>query len=374
MYINPLKEKKMNLQSEKQKFKKKIHNPKKEDVEKMSYQYSIFKANLMKFLPEIPKEEYKPFFIDMLYHKWLSGFEQYDIESLRNSTIVNESSYNLEKNNQPKPLIFATFHIGSYRLFNSYLFENGFKMVLIIDENVYLTQQADILNNVKPLLKNNNGADFVILNVKDRTSIFKLKKLISEGYVMSVYLDGNTGLNRTLSNKFDKSFIPINFFNNTVYVKNGIGKLAFLLGADIIPVLSHRNEKEKSIITFHKEITLSDYENKKEFPVKSIEDIYQIFEKKLNLYKTQWDNWIFIHSWFERGIKTPYIVCNNIVNQFNSDRYSLFKLKESYYIFDLYDYISYPIKIDLYRNLEKNRISEIESSLKLELIEKNIII
>jgi len=374
MFINPLEEKKMNLQSEKQKFKKKLRNPKKEDVEKMSYQYSLFKANLKKFLPEIPKEEYKAFFIDMLYHKWLSGFEQYDIESLRNSIIINESSYILENSNQPKPLIFATFHIGSYRLFNSYLFENGFKMVLIIDENVYLTQQADILNNVKPLLKNNNGADFVILNVKDRTSIFKLKKLISEGYVMSVYLDGNTGLNRSLSNKFDKSFIPINFFNNTVYVKNGIGKLAFLLGADIIPVLSHRNENEQSSIVFHKEITLSDFENKKEFPIKSIEDIYQIFEKKLNLYKTQWDNWIFIHSWFNRDFKTPYFVNNNVVNQFNTDRYSLFILKESYYIFDLSDYISYPINIDLYRKLENNRISEIENSLKLELIEKNIII
>jgi lauroyl/myristoyl acyltransferase len=374
MLTKQLKENTMNLQTEKQKFIKKLNNPKKEDIDNMSYQYSLFKANLIKFIPDISKENYKSFFIDMLYHKWLSGFEQYSIETLRNSKIINESSYNLNTNTQSKPLIFATFHLGSYRLFNSFLFENGFKMVLIIDETVYLTQHEDIMNNVKPLLKNNNDADFVILNVKDRTSIFKLKKLITEGYVMSVYLDGNTGLKRTLSNEFDKSFIPITFFNNTVYVKNGIGKLALLLGADIVPVLSHRNEKEQSIITFHKEISLSSFINKKDFPTKSIEIIYHIFEKKLNQYKTQWDNWIFIHSWFSRNYKTRYNMPNIIKNKFNDDRYSLFKIKDTHYLFDMFDYISYPIEFELYNNLEQNNLYNINLTLKTELINKNIII
>jgi hypothetical protein len=88
----------MNLQNEKQKFIEKLNNPKQEDIDNMSYQYSLFKANLIKFIPEINKENYKSFFIDMLYHKWLSGFEQYSIDTLRNSKIINESSYNLYTN------------------------------------------------------------------------------------------------------------------------------------------------------------------------------------------------------------------------------------------------------------------------------------
>ena len=71
----------------------------------------------------------------------------------------------------------------------------GYKIVIIMDEGVIKRQGNQLLKEVKPLLKGTENSDFIILNVMDRTSIFKLKKLISEGYVMSVYLDGNMGIN-----------------------------------------------------------------------------------------------------------------------------------------------------------------------------------
>lgn len=271
----------MDLEIEKKNFLKRLNNPDSIDIDNMSYEYSLFVANVKKFLPEIQKEEYRDFFIELLYHKWLSRMEQYDMEVLRNLKVINDSSFNLENPEQTTPLIFATFHMGPFRLFNSYLFENGFKIVLIIDHNVYITQQKELINDVMPLLKNNKNADFIILNVKDRASIFKLKKFISEGYVLSVYLDGNTGLTRTRSNEFDNSFIPINFFNSTIYVKNGIGRLSLLLNTDIIPVISYRDYNESRIIHFNKEIKISDFKDKNAYPIKSIECIYKIFENYL---------------------------------------------------------------------------------------------
>ncbi|MDR3338680.1 MAG: hypothetical protein LBT25_01050 [Candidatus Symbiothrix sp.] len=364
----------MNLHIEKKRFLDRLNNPEAIDIDNMSYQYSLFVANAKRFLPEIKKEEYRRLFIELLYHKWLSRMEQFDIETIRNLKVINESAYNLEIPKQNAPLIFATFHLGPFRLFNSYLFENGFKIVLIIDHNVYITQQQEILNDVRPLLKNNDNADFVILNVKDKASIFKLKNLILEGYVLSVYLDGNTGLTRTRINEFDKSFIPINFFNNTIYVKNGIGKLSLLLSADIIPVLSYRDQDETPIIHFNKEIKIADFKDKKTYPIESIEYIYKIFEDKLNNYKTQWIDWLFIHNWFKRGKKTPYKPNHSIKNIFNEDRYTLFIKGNSHYLFDLYDYISYPITAELYEILKNNKLSLISVDIVTELIEKNVII
>ena len=363
----------MNLQFEKAKFKKRLSNPTQNDIDKMSYEYALFLANMKKFFPLKNNEEYKNFYLDLLYHKWLSGIEQYYLKFLRRSIVTNNSSYNLDDLTFEKPLIFTTFHLGSYRLFNSFLFEKGFKIVLIIDESVFMRQQMDILENVKPLLNKKDSSDIVILNVKDRSSIFKLKNLINQGYVMSVYLDGNTGLTKD-DEDFSKSYIPISLFNNEVYVKNGVGKLALLLNADIVPVISHRDNKEINHIEFYKEISISDFENKKDFTVKSIENVYQIFEKKLSEYPTQWESWLFLHRWIKRNFTTDYYTVTNLKNKFNNDRYIFFKMKETYFLFDLFDYKSYPLETELYKNLYNENFTQIEDSQRNELIMKNVIV
>ncbi len=363
----------MNFLFEKNKMKNRLSNPSQKDIDKMSYQYALFLANMKKFFPLKNQEEYKKFYIDLLYHKWLSGIEQYYVKFLRRSVITNNSSYNLDDLTFEKPLIFATFHLGSYRLFNSFLFEKGFKIVLIIDESVYIRQQSDILENVKPLLEKKNSSDIIILNVKDKASIFKLKNLINQGYVMSVYLDGNTGLTKD-DEEFSKSYIPISFFSNEVYVKNGVGKLASLLGADIIPVISHRDEKEINHIEFYKEITMSDFDGKKDFAVKSIEKVYQIFEKKLAEYPVQWESWLYLHRWIKRDYTTDFNSVTNLKNEFNVDRYTFFKVKESHFLFDLFDYKSYPLSAEQYKNLYNRNFTEIDDNQREELILKNVIV
>jgi lauroyl/myristoyl acyltransferase len=357
----------------KKKYLKRINKPTNEDINKMSYQFCLFKANIIKFFPSIEEIQFKNLFLDLLYHKWLSGIEQYEISFLRNTKIINHSTYNIEYIESNKPLIFTTFHLGSYRLINSYLFELGYKIVIIIDESVYIEQQNDILANVKPLLTSKETSDFIILNVKDTSSIFKLKEYIKMGYVMTVYLDGNTGLSKDDDN-FSKGFIPISFFGNEVFVKNGIGKLAYLLNADIIPTISHRDNKEINCIEFYKEISISDYSNAKDFPIKSIEKVYQIFENKLINYKMQWESWLYIHKWFKRNYTTEFKLIENIEFIFNTKRYSLFTVRNSFFIFDLFDYKSYPINKELYDNLSNNSFKNIENKVINELIAKNIII
>ena len=91
-------------------------------------------------------------------------------------------------------------------------------------------------------------------------------------------------------------------------------------------------------------------------------------------YKSQWIEWIFIHNWFKRGGKTPYKVNHNIKNIFNDDRYILFIKSNSHFLFDLYDYISYPITAELYEKLKEKKLSLISMDIVNELVEKNVII
>ncbi len=363
----------MNLMNEKKMFLNRLDNPTKEEVDRMSCQFAIFCANFKKFQPHIKNTDYLQYYKDLLYHKWLSGKEQYDMEYLQNCKIENNTIYDLNNPDIKKPLIFATFHLGSYRLFNSFLFEQGFKIVLIIDESVFISQQNELLNVVVPMLNAKPNSDFVVLNVKDRTSIFKLKNYIMEGYVMSVYLDGNTGLNDD-KDDFTKSYIPINFFNNEVYVKNGISKLAVLVSANIIPVIAHRDDNGNNTIKFYNEMCIENYTSKTDFLTQSIQDIYKLFENKLSKYQSQWESWLYIHKWFKRDYIQNFKQVKKFSNKFNDERYMFFKINKINYLFDLYNYKSYEINNDLFKTLTGKNFEEITNDLKNELILKNVII
>ncbi|MDC9722294.1 MAG: hypothetical protein PSN34_05910 [Urechidicola sp.] len=364
----------MNLISERKRYKEGLENPTQEDIDLRSYDFALFSANIKRFFPKIKNSDYFDLFKKCLYNKWISSIEQFDTTYLRNTAIVNHSSIDL-KSTPNKPIIFTSFHYGSYRLFNSTLYELGYKIVIIMDEGVIKRQGNQLLNEVKPLLKGTENSDFIILNVMDRTSIFKLKKLISEGYVMSVYLDGNMGINDD-NKSFSKGYIPINLFDKTVYVKNGIGKLASILGAMLIPTISYKDVNEDNHLTFYKEIQISDFKNKQEFSIKSIELVYQIFFDLLKKDPMQWSSWLDIHLWFKRDFTTPFK--NTFLDQeyikFNYERYTFFKMEKSFFIFDLYDYKSYPINEKLHLQMKQNRFSEIQPNLYTELKTKNIIL
>ena len=123
---------------------------------------------------------------------------------------------------------------------------------------------------------------------------------------MTVYLDGNMGVD-IKKQDFSKSFIPINFLNQEIYVKNGISKLSVLLNAKIVPVISYRDNDESSVIEFHKEIGIEQYESKQEFITKSIQVSYKILEDKTNKYPSQFTSWLTLQNLFMRDYSTPYM-------------------------------------------------------------------
>ncbi len=363
----------MNLEKEKRIYKNQIYNPSEAEIRNASYSLALFSANIKRFLPGIPASHYVSMFQEVLYYQKLSGAEQYDREYLGQTTVINHSGINLEEFAVKTPTIFATFHLGSYRLLNSILYENGFKIVVIIDETVFLGQQEKLLKSVKSVLKGTGTSDLIILNVNDRTSIFRLKQLLEQGYVMTVYLDGNTGINAK-SQDFSKGYIPIDFLGKTINVKNGIGKLAALLDGRVIPVVSYRDETEANHVEFYKEINISDFESKKEFSVQAIELAYKKLEEKLVEYPTQWECWLYIQKWFKRDYSTPFTQEADSLSRFNDERYSTFVVNESNFIFDLFDYQSFPIDAMLAKALRKNDFAAIEPETFNTLKEKNIVV
>lgn len=360
------------MQQKKDIYKNQFQNPSEKEIKNASYSFAMFSANIKRYLPSIPVTNHIEMFKEVFYYQKISADEQSDHQYLKTNKIVNHSTVDL-RNNIEKPTVFATFHLGSYRLLNSFLFEQGHKIVLIIDESVFVNQQQEMLRVCREVLIGKESSDMVILNVKDRVSIFKLKQLIEKGYIMTVYLDGNTGVN-VRNQDFSKGYIPINFLESTMYVKNGVGKLAALVDAQLIPVVSYRDENDTNHMEFFKELNIDDFKDKQEFSVKTIEIAYNKLQEKLLKYPTQWECWLYIQKWFMRDFSTPFFSDIDILGSFNGDRYTTFQLGDVSFLFDMFDYKSYPIEDELVNAIKANSFKKIDSGLVLELEQKNIII
>ena len=138
----------MDLESERKKYKKGLKAPTQKEIDLWSYDFALFSANIKKFFPKIKNSEYFNLFKNCLYNKWTSSIEQYDLTYLRNTSIINHSSIDLNPKVENQPIIFTSFHYGSYRLFNSTLYELGYKVVIIMDEGVIKRQGNEMLNEV----------------------------------------------------------------------------------------------------------------------------------------------------------------------------------------------------------------------------------
>lgn len=359
------------LEKEKKKIEKRFYNPSKEDEDRGSFSHCTLKANINRFLPNVV-EDSKRMYQDVLFNQSLSSIEIQNPNLFKELEVINYcDEYSvINENGNDQPRIYATFHFGSYKAISQYLVNKGQKLLLIIDNSVYKSQKKVFEDLANITIRNsiNKNGDFKIFNVKNIDTIFKLKRLMNEGYSLVVYLDGNSGLSE--KQDFSKGFSKIPFLKDQMYVKNGIQFIAKLTKALFIPVISHR-ESQNIILEFFESIDFSKTENKS---VDAISYAYQLLEKKLLLYPEQWECWLYMHKWFPHDFNIPYIKTNRIENKFNKKRYDTFILNKTKFIFDLLNYRSFEIPNIIYEAIPNENWDLLPEAYKTELISKNIIV
>lgn len=364
-----------NIEKVKKELKQRLLYPSKQDINYTSYSYTLFQANMQRFFPKLDITHFEELYKQFIYSQHLVVFDQHDLKKLDTLSIVNNSSLALLPSHLKEPTIFATFHYGSYRVINFYLLKQGFKVVLITDGPAYIKQKEKceklFFKYKDEILKNNS--EFIILNVKEPAFIFKLKRLLLNGYVLVVYIDGNAG---SLKEKNNNGRVEIDFLNSKINVKTGIPIISLLLKAFIIPVVTCWGEDEQLEMTFYKSISPNNYSDSKLYAKDTLLKLYSILEEKLLTNPAQWECWTYINKWFERDFHLPYeeIDRKKIQYKFNNKRYSLFSLKENYYFFDKFSYRAFPINENLHNLLKEEKIKKIESSILENLLSKNVII
>lgn len=357
--------------------KNRIYSEWQQYEEAYSKRYAFTSANLNYFLPELRTEKHKSFYKNCLYNQHLSSLEENNIKTIDSINIINDTSFiNIGSLQQSQsPIIFTTFHLGSYRILNSFLTKKGFNSTLIVDEDVYTSQKDSFLNSwehVEDYYKKNSS--FSVLNAEKRSVILTLMRQINKNNVLIVYLDGNTGTGKKLSE--NKNLTTINFLGKEIFVRKGFAFLANILKANVIPVLSYRND-DKINLHFFNEISYDSTISREASITEVVDNNFKNFEKYLLKYPEQWEGWFYMHKWFNLNSlrKAPYISLSKIIEETNFERYVPFKYcVNEYFLFDKSNYTSYPISFKLFKNLWNNSIGNINEKDRSELIKINAII
>lgn len=364
----------------KQEIRKRTNDMQSIDEYKYSINHATSRANILNFLPnKLNEKQLNSFLMDCYYYKGSSMADLDDfslIDTYNVSTPQHVTDVDIYK---AKPTIFATFHMGSYRVINTYLNVKNFKSVLIVDTEVFESQTEHYIDVYTSIQKERSTTGhLVVLNADEQSTFFKLKQLIKEGYSLIVYLDGNMGAgSRNVSE--NKNLIPISLFGNEIYVRKGIGVLAKLLGAQIVPVISHL-DKEKIHLTFYPEYNVfstDDIHN-------SISYCYNLLEKLLVKFPEQWECWLYMHNWINLekwSIKNDQELEENVNNKtefkFNKDDYYLVhnSLDNTYFLFENSTYSAYEISYQNFNLLSSEIISTelINNDLKIELIQRGVL-
>ncbi len=338
-----------------------IFNPTKEYIDRHSKHFAFTYANLFNFYDhDINIPTVKEYYKNIVYYQSFTKLQQGDFSAIDAVNIIREpASVNLEKPLQSQ--IFATYHLGSYRMLNSYLTKLGTDITLLVDEQAFLKQGQDFIDtHTKVNEYYNNGSTFNVINAEKPDSFRKIMKAIKGNSNLIIYLDGNTGGNKGTDNE---NLLEIPFLNDSIFCRVGVSYLSLLLKAKITPVLSYKTEEHDVNLHFFDSLELQkEDESKQDFVERTMGAIYSNFVTYLKKYPSQWEGWIYMHKWInphKYADKCDYEITDKNVKehvQANYENIVPFKIVKDCYFLDKNTYLSYVVSDKIHKKIEKEVI------------------
>lgn len=322
--------------------------------EMLTAKYHIVSASLSNYLPNIDCKNHENIFRNILLHQQLSHLEQASNDAFQYFSCENLSD-NILGILKNKPSIICTFHTGSYRLINLFLAKNKIPYSLVIANNVIKTQ-GDLFNNLyKNATHSASENGFNIINAEHPSSGLQMLKNLKKGRSLLLYMDGNTGAGSgTIKND---NHYKINFLNQMLFARKGIGFLAHTVQVPIIPVACYRTSLEEIRLHFFDPICPKANEAREVFATGSTQVIYDLFAPIIQQYPEQWEAWLYLHksahivNGYQTKEQLPFNRDGKLV--LNSSLYSVFSIAGKAFLFNKNTYLSYPIDSNVYALLSR---------------------
>jgi len=211
-----------------------------------------------------------------------------------------------------KGLIVCSYRIGMYSLVPLDLAAMGFQVFLPLAEIKERTTKA--VEGLRERVNANasldseerqrllNMSSIRLLDVEAKHTSIALVKALRKGALVMIYADGNNGVDGPWG---EEGRIPVSFFRSSVHVKSGVARLAWSLGAPILPVVSLRNvHGSGGTVRVADPIVPPEPvnpEHRDAFVQASMQRLYTILEDCARDYPEEWEGVSALHRWRHHG-------------------------------------------------------------------------
>lgn len=335
------------MHKEYEKIKSAIFNPSAEIAELHSKYEAFCSASFNVFLPNMDYKEHNQGFKEVLFNPTKAKFERINMNLIDK---LDLSEFNLIEDSGS---IISAFHYGSYQMISSALIKMNKKFFIAI--NVTLEVRTEVINESEKYFKlckkryNNTVQDNIIhLCVQNESFVIDAKNYIEQGYIMVMFIDGNSGSDGVMKFK-SKNVTRIKFLNQYVSVKQGLPAMAYICNVPICPVFAERTNDPSVIkIKSYPPIIPNLEIPRNIFSTQATQQIYSILDQKLLKQPFEWDGWLYVHRWLERENLDPKIKMNiNDVKKedlkFNKKKFFLFKERGLYFLLNKDTHLSYEL-------------------------------
>lgn len=241
-------------------------------------------------------------------------------EGIKNTT-VNIDGLDLPNN----PTIFVTLHLGCYNIIPLYLLSSGIKLCIPVTQRVY-DEQISLYERTYAKFIRHNNVDLKFVNVETSSGFINLLRSVKNGYSLLIYIDGNSGIGGM--ERKDNKLMRLNFFNNPIFIRKGIGFLSIKLKLNIIPVYTYLTENlKKNNMVFMSSFSHLKFENEEQI----IETLWNIFKEPIFHNIGQWEPWLYADSYYVQSESSAKIE-NHYT--FNSERFSPIINNNNFYFYD----------------------------------------
>ncbi|HKT30922.1 MAG TPA: hypothetical protein VJS89_00350 [Gammaproteobacteria bacterium] len=260
-------------------------------------------ANLHHLLPEIPLREHPKIIDEILLHRLMAELDEEGLFLLDNLHIEDPRSVLPAAKNTP--VIFCTFHFGSYRLINMLLLSRSFNYLLPVEDQVYTVQKAIFMDHAEGYKKHfHSTPQLVVVNAEEPTAALVMARKARAGWSLLTYIDGNTGVQGAA--RKDAKMLKVPLLGRPIYARKGIAFLSHFLKLPIVPVFCEITGQVERRLIIHDPIRPGgDDADRDAYCQAATEQLYALLGSYLKKSPSQWLGWLDMQQYLDLDATTP---------------------------------------------------------------------
>lgn len=224
-----------------------------------------------------------------------------------------------------RPSIYVTLHLGCYILNAACLINTGYKLCIPVTNRVFTEQVQKYELKFNTILHQTDTC-IKFVDVESPRGIVELIRYIKAGYSILFYIDGNSGIGGM--ERKDNKLTEVPFFNNSIFVRRGIGFLSKKLKLDIYPLYTIYSENlNKQVIHVLSKIPYSPNQTDKD--ITNI--IWKRFKKPILSNFEQWEPWLYADCYYNQAF-THLPISNSY--RYNREYFKPIIKDNTYFLYD----------------------------------------